>query len=216
MYTEEQQKLFRNIALIAGLVLTFIIISFAWYIMTRVGHVEVNAIVVPSDSKVSYDHGLISNGTNYLRPGKHTVTISRDNFKTSSYDIVVKPDTSEISISTSPSNKEGERYLADNPEENQRYEVVGYSMRKQASDEMIEKYPQVPNLPHRHFSRTSVYTVSYGGADINNTPILVVTNSSTQGRKDALQWIKDNNFDINSIIINYDDYDSPLAKRSQP
>ncbi len=206
-----QQTIIR-ISVVSAVVTALVLIaSFAWYIHNRVGMVRVEAIVVPADARVTYEHGAIRDGVNYIRPGVHTVSIEREGFDSREYAITVTPTTTTITPTTQPVDDVGEQYLRDNPDENVRYETAGAEQLRIASDRLLEQYPNIPDLPHRHFGLASVYRVSYGGSNADGVPILVIENSSTEGRRDALKWLANNGYDINQIIIVYEDYTSPLV-----
>ena len=85
-------KLFVIILAIAAIAFFLI-----WFITDFLKNSELSILFTPSDSKILVNGEQFSNGVHRMYPGKVTIEISRDGFKTKTYDIELKAnETSSI------------------------------------------------------------------------------------------------------------------------
>lgn len=198
------------LSIAAILVVTSLIMIFM-LIYTRTGRKAVTIVAVPSDAAIDSPIGKLSQGERYLPYGEYDLTISREGFKTVKKSVKVDGSTSEVFLSTLPNSKEGEKFLEDNPKENLRYEIVGGSESQRVAEVSQELYPFIKDLPYTNFKDN--FVIHYGvDEQSDKLAFFVIGQSSTNGRKKAIQWLQKNGVDISVTDIRYEEFTSPLKK----
>jgi|GEM_PF-5143198 len=202
----------RQIAVLLILIGVATLVFVVYVLFSRVGKNEVEISVVPIDSIVTIGDQTLQDGTHYLTPGRYNTTTEREGFKTDVRPIEITPETDRIAFAIRPKNKLGEDYLKDNPDEDLRYEAAGGIDSQSEGKARTEAFPVLKKLPF--ISPDKQYAIDYGTTpDLDNGAFVLIGNSSTRGRAEAVAWLKDNSVDISNFDIRYDDYVSPLTDR---
>lgn len=209
MYSSTNSK--RQLIVSAVIVVSILLLAtLIWVILSGAGKITVGFVTMPSDSTITVNGRVVSHNTK-LAPGKYKVTLSREGFKTATRYIEVENKEGEIfGLSLEADSDIGKKYLEDNPDEITVLENIGAIESRQSADTVTAKLPVINKLPR--IDPDNLYAINYGPKD-DGTIFILIGNSATQGRKDAINWLKKEGVDITSTDIRYDDYISPLKNR---
>jgi hypothetical protein len=181
----------------------------AYFIFTlwdhgRLGKVIIN--VAPGDSTVKLNSSkVIGPGAIYLKPGRYTVTASRNGFRDDTEAVTAeKGKTATIYLVPEPMTQAAFQYLQNNP--SAQTEREGLASQKVAATQALlqSKYPIIKYLP----LTTRYYSINYGQSkkSPNDPTALALYISSNPAYRDlALQWIKYKGFDPSKFEIIYQD-----------
>ncbi len=178
--------LFTSIACIA--IFTVFIVLYSIYIRenTSVLYVKTsqnNSLYITTPNHTSQ---LIGDGSGRVRvfSGKYQITsVSDTNCETYKTINIGKKENKTLTIRTADTLKT----------------VVGEAILKQ--------------LPYTDTSGPYTIDIDYSkNSDNNCTSSLVITDSSPQGRMNALHWLRQNGIDPTDVIIEFDDFTNPLQK----
>lgn len=170
------KKEFFIIASVAAIIFFTIIFSTIVLIM-RAGKVKVEIHVAPRNAQLVLNGVEVKNNKKmYLEPGSYHLSAKREHFEDLEIDFQVSKELPYIVAVMTPSDKEGEKYLDDNPAEFRKVEgYIGVLMEKAGALER-EKYPIIKNLPINN----RFYSISYSYPDYqsptgeNGAPVILV------------------------------------------
>jgi len=180
----------------------------------KIGKTEVLFTTIPSDSIITIAGQTGQDKVRYLTPGEYTATIEREGFKSTEEMIVVAEDFIEVGVALFGDSDIATKYYEANPAEFEQLDGIG-GVESQRQSIIIEtNNPIIQDLPYT--GPEELYAVDYGiPADRPDKVYVIIKNSSTSGRADAVQWIKSKGHDISTLDIRYEDYVSPLQDRKK-
>lgn len=204
-------KIFQNrLAIIA---LALVVIMFAVYMVftiqgSRAGQSSVDLQVSPTDATVAVDgHGSDSPGVISLSPGKHTLTISRQNFisQTISVNVTAGQETNQ-SVVLLAANDAGKQFIATNPDEEKQSETVTGQIIQQGSATTSADNPLIALLPYdgANFEIDSGISQAHP-SDPYDVGIYITADTPT-ARAAAVNWIKAQGFNPNAYELIYQTY----------
>lgn len=193
------------------IVVVILVALIGWQVglwVSRLGLVPLTVEAVPHDSTVTINNKQInSNGTTYVKPGSYTIKASRQYFDDASQQIntdSLNGDT--VYLLPNPTQPDGTNWLKQNPDVQQRREVVGGIIDQMNQAALIKKYPVVQQLPAVTDSYKIDYTV--GKNQAVSFQITLLGNSLSDSKQAALDFLTTNKVDPNSVPISYSNIDS--------
>ncbi len=138
------------IAIVAALAVTFV---------TRIGKVELNIVVAPSDSTITLDGEQISAGKIYVTSGDHTLVASHQYFTDDTYAFNTNDiDTSQTIYLLPTPTDEGMNWLLENTNAQLEREAAAGAQNAIEQEALTKSYPIVSKLPYK----TTDYRIDYG------------------------------------------------------
>lgn len=200
----------KKIFFICGAVILLIIIIFLSLLVSRDGETKVIINAVPKDSEVFMNGEAIKNGTYYLRSGKYTFTAKKSGFKDDSQKITVGTETITVGLIPSPDSDEARNYLVNNPNVQAAREAIGGQRANQKGLKLEQQTPLIKSLPYTDI--TGPFSIDYGPSDTRKGgTVIIISNSSPEGRINAIKWIKQQGFDPVDMEMRFDDFTNPLV-----
>lgn len=184
---------------------------------TYTSKVEID--VIPDDATVKLDGAETKERSFALTPGSYRFEASKDGFEPSVQFVEVpEPDTEiEVGLTPNPISKEANEWLEKNPEIQMQREALGGLNAGRSGAERERQTPLLVDLPYDQFGRyegrIGPFSVDYGPTeDRQNGVFILISNSSPNGRKNALEWIQDQGTNPADIELVYDDFNNPLER----
>jgi hypothetical protein len=179
--------------------------------VTRMGETKVVVTVIPETASVTLDEGSIDPGTLYLKPGKYTFKASATGWKTDIQLISVGGKALDVNLIPAPDSPEARTYLRTNPDVQTEREKIGGENFNKNSQAFANKNPIVNLLPYT--DPAGPFSIDYGASESRkNGVFLVISDSSANGRVNALKWIRQQGYDPTNLEITYLDYSNPLLQ----
>lgn len=163
---------------IFAIIVILLIIGHLAFEAYKVGKVEVQVTYAPFSAKVKLDdQTLKNNAKNYIKPGKYTLTVENENFKSVTKDVEITEETTDIYGSLKPSNEAGTKYLNEHIKEFYAVEgVIGARANKEGLTQR-EKWPIIGKLP----IKDPHYTLGYSVPDVDHLVINVYSSVAYRG-----------------------------------
>lgn len=200
----------RKIPYLIGALLALVV--FYWIILsiTRQGETRVTITVVPNDSKIFINNQPAKPGTAYLKPGEYTLKASRSGFKDDVQTIKVGDKPVDTGLIPRPDSDSARKFLEDNPTIQAQREAIGGQRANQKGQQIESKSPIITLLPFTDIA--GPFSIDYGPSpDRKDGVFLIVSDSSPEGRTNALRWIKQQGYDPTELEIRFYDFNSPLT-----
>ena len=195
---------------VIGLLLPVITIGFV-NVASHSGKHAVLIEIAPSVATATLDGKSIRLGKIYVSDGEHHLRVSLNNFNP--VERIINGDTNSVSIALKPSNAAGEKLFSGNEQYQLEREAVG----SQEAEGRAQKSqtPLISLLPVTSLS--GPYKIDYGQSKIRKGgSVIIVSDSSPNGRKNALKWIRSKGFDPAELEIEYADFQNPLLISEAP
>lgn len=197
------------------IIITFII-TFALVIVTilaifipRAGKVAVEIQAVPKNTTITIDGAQVKAGIIYLAPGEYTIKGTAEGYAEDQEYVVVGDEEVLVGILPEPVSEEAQKYISENTDvQADREALAGINANRNGS-QIRTANPIIEKLPY--IDPKSLYAIDYGIT--NETPshfFILIGNSSPEGRANALKWLQQQNVDISTTDIRYDDFVNPL------
>lgn len=163
----------------------------------------------PSSSKVVLDHKSAVGASFYASPGKHTVTVSFSGFADSTQTITTKAGkTTRATILLQPNSGAGRQWLIAHPDEqNKRQAIVGPAF-ESTTQQRIDKLPLIQSLPYIERYFRIDYGPSKQHPNDNTATALYITTYAQPGVQQALDWIRSQGYNPDTLEIIYNDQSS--------
>ena len=195
---------------IRGLVVAILVVATILIatVISRWGKVGVAVYKVPNDATVLIEGIRMDGSTIYLKPGTVSITVQKDGFAQKTFKQTISSNRTDQSIiaSLDPISDAAKQWATDNA---QKYlDIEGIFGEKIATrgEENYTRHPVLESLPYS--SASGPFTIDYWFDD-NNTPYLIVSNSTAPGRRAALKWILNhNNNTLSDMVIRFEDNSS--------
>jgi hypothetical protein len=201
-----QQQTQKLVTIIGAAVVVLVVLAlFVVPFMQHRGKVKVIVQVLPTDSTLFVDNNKTRAGAVYLKPGKHVLKATRQDFGTVTKNIdTAKLDKDPIVMMPKPSSQAALDYLENHPDEQQKREAAA-SNDAAKQQEALQKYPLISSLPYT--AAGFEYQIDYD-AETNSDGNLVVTYyihaSDDEARAEARQWITDQGVKLDGLNIKYE------------
>ncbi len=196
------------------LVFVVMVLVFAGYkiglAISRRGMTPVTIYVAPSDSQVYIDGDESKSGVVYMTPGKYDFSAAREDFKEDKKTKSVGDKPVNVYLLPTPSNAAGAAYIRNNIEVQAEQASVYDKMASEQHDNLSKNSPLLNKLPYTDIE--NYFSIDYGASETRKDNIeLVVSNSTSEGRLNALKWIRQQGYDPTDFEVKFVDFDNPLA-----
>jgi len=213
----DQGRSYNKRNLVIGLVAAVLIVIFLFSLIANSGKTAVTVEVIPNDANLTMNGKTVKPGTLRLSPGEYTVEAAKDGFETDTYTVTVGDENLEVGLIPTPVSDEALAWLNENPEIQLRREELGGQRAAQRGLAFEAETPLLTQLPHNSIlpykGEYGPFSVDYGPSREREFGIfLLISNSSPDGRRNALEWIRDQGYDPTDFEIVYDDFDNPLSE----
>jgi hypothetical protein len=174
------------------------------------GKIRVLIQVAPADSEITINGVRSSSGEKYLKPGEYYIIASRQYFTEDRQHIKVVNTPIEVDLLPEPSTQEAQKYLTLHPDVETSREAIGGKRTNLTGLQLEAGTPIIKQLPYTDI--TGPFTIDYGPSPTRKNGIfLIVSNSSPEGRVNALKWIRQQGYDPTNLEIRFDDFVNPIV-----
>lgn len=198
----------------AVLIVVTILVSVVGYniaiSISRHGKTPVIISVAPSDSQVYVDGEESKTGTVYMTPGEYVFTAVREDFKEDRQNFVVGEKPTSVELLPTANTAAGQSYVRDNVEVQAEIASVYDKKASRQQKSLQVTNPLLSELPYTDIE--GEFSIDYEGSETRkNGTVLVVSNSTSEGRNNALKWIRQQGYDPTNFEIKFVDFDNPLV-----
>lgn len=192
-------------------VVAFAAFAVAWLSASRSGDGDalVTVEVSPKDSKLYLNGKGIRADKMRLKPGEYVFIAQKDGYLEDRFKLNITKDSNELYVGLlpSPESEEAKVWVSDNYAER---ESIGGKAAYDRGDYIRENNPVINDLPY--FSVAGPYKIDYGLSSTSSDahPYLLITYSSPDGRKKALDWLRNKGHDPAFLDIRFSDFNNPL------
>lgn len=182
--------------------------------ISRVGEVKLLVRVVPGDTILSVNEAPVKAGVMYLSPGKYTFKASKQGWKDDVQKVTLKSDgPHDIGLTPIPNSVEASKFLTANPDIQLEREKIGGENFNKNAQAFSEENPITQLLPY--IKSSGPFRIDYGPSKTRKGGVIIIISDSTaNGRVNALKWIRQQGFDPTDYEIVYSDFVSPLGQGS--
>ena len=206
----ENTLLARKVLLIFTLIIVlFLMFKIVLYI-SRIGETKVIVEVAPKDSLVFIDNEPAKAGANYLSPGEYKIVGRKSGFTDAEQKITVGSKSQNVYLLPEANSQQARNYLNNNPDAAKEREQLWDKISYQQGQSTKSKTPIIEYLPYTDIG--GYFAIDFGPSD--NPKIgteLIVSNSTSEGRQNALKWIRQQGFDPTDYYIKFIDFDNPVG-----
>lgn len=177
---------------------------------SRIGKTDVTFEVAPAEAKIVVNGKNLSPGSNYMSPGKYKVFISSPNYKKTEKDIVVSKEAQYVGIILEPANNEMIQKINNDPKIYLLREAIGGQLAGITSSKIRSTTPLINQLPY--IDVNGPFAIDYGRSFLQkNGSAIIISDSSPEGRVNAVKWIRSQGYDPTNLDIHFDDFINPLV-----
>lgn len=172
------------------------------------GKIAVDVLTAPQDAQVSLENGeTIQQGTAYIKPGKHTVTVSKEGFKSYTLELNAVPENyPTIYVGLIPDNAETRKWREKNQAIYNELELRTRERSKKFAVEFNKNNPIIKDLP----VKDPYFTISYKNVDDKNIA-LIISGTSPRYRQYAIEKIYQMGYDPTDYKIEIKKFENPLG-----
>lgn len=201
----------RKIAIIL-ICLIFIGTAFIFLATRNNGKTRIKIEAIPSDSTIYINNNRITKSEVYLKPGKYTFKATKTGFVDDSVTLTITQQNETVSLLPSPNSEAAYNWIKDNPDIQIDREAIGGEMSQRKGEEVARQDPIIKALPYDDL--VGPFSIDYGASKKRpNGIFLDISNSSPQGRENAMKWIKSQGYDVTDLEIVFRDYNQQLFPR---
>lgn len=160
--------------------------------------------VAPSDSVVVLDGKSIRQGTLHLKPGSHTVKVSRSGFAGDSRTVITsKHNTKYLGIALLSNSANTADWYLTHQADRKLAEGISSNNFDASSKQQVTDMPFILKLPF--LGPGLEFKINYGApvAGSNGKPVIYIQADSDAAKQDALTWITHQGFDPSKMYIVY-------------
>jgi hypothetical protein len=206
----QKQTRSKKILFLIGFLFVFFVVYNVSLSFSRSGKTRVDVDVIPGDSKITINDHRSKKGSNYLKPGTYTFKATAEGFEEFTYTIEVKKDPLRVGLVPSPQSEDAKKWLTDNPEIQLQREALGGGNYTQKGTQIESETPLIAQLPYTDID--GPFSINYGYAKNRENGIyLLIGDSSANGRKAALNWLRNQGQDPTNLEIRFGDFTNPLT-----
>jgi hypothetical protein len=204
-------------------VLILLVLVVGYYIIvavSKVGKTETTIDVAPVDASVTISGKKGVVGTNYLSPGKYEIIVKNPNYYEQKQTVVVGKEAKYVGIAMSPSNSETELAIANDSKLYLPREGIGGQLAQIRGSKIRSITPIINLLPYTDVA--GPFSLDYGPSYLNGLGSFIeITDSSPDGRVNALKWIRSQGYNPTNLEIQFNDFQNPILgnqteKESKP
>lgn len=191
----------------------FVLLAIVALILPGIAHhgkIKVALVAVPADSSIYIDGQKSHAGNLYIKPGQHTFLATRALFSDYKTSLNIRS-SQTIDLLPSPDSQAAKDYLVQHPSVQQQREQIGGQQFANSSQSLAQNNPIITQLPYTDVN--GPFTINYGIAGINHV-YLIVSNSSPNGRKAAIEWLVGQGYNPTTGDIHFADFTNPLTGKS--
>lgn len=199
-------------ALVAGLILILLWLSL---IISRIGEVKLTVSAIPSEAEILINQEKIKGKEVYVKPGAYTVSANYEGYEEDSVVVEVGSAPVVVELIPEPESEEARSFLDENPEIQAEREAIGGRRYAKQGQDVRERIPILNSLPVTEI--LGPFSIDYGLSDSRKDGVfLEISDSSPQGRVNALKWLRQNGQDPTDFEIRYSDFTNPLMTTGRP
>jgi len=202
MYQNRTLKL----AIIGGALVVVILVAVSLLISAKrhsMGHLAINT--APTEITFTIDKKRVKNlGAIYVAPGGHKWEATFTNFTSKSGEFNIKKGEEQtLDVFLEPANEAGQNYLASHPDQARRVEGLVGKRYDQLTQKASEQTPLINQLPY--IEAGYEFRVDYGSTTVDGQvkTTIYIESINDQATQDALDWIKEQGADPNTLNIVY-------------
>ncbi len=209
------RKLPRVFMLIFVLIVALLVGLFLAQSLSHRGKIKINLVALPEDSQIQVDGKIKKAGANYLTPGEHKLSATREYFD----EYIDKINTNNLKAGDTiyllpvASSAQAKKWLSDNPEVQAQRVAAGGVQSAQHQDLLTKKYPFLKSLPHEN----SDYRIDYVLSPEDNLGFTINMFGTISGpndyqrykshilasKQEAIKWLESQGVDISKYIVTY-------------
>lgn len=206
---DKQRRLKNAIKTFLGII-AIIFIYFVFIAISRIGETKTTFIVIPENSEIYVNDKRTKGLSIYLSQGKYSVSARSEGYEEDTVEINVVKNAKDVILLPKPVSQEALTFLSNNPEVQSRRESLGGQRADQDGQKLIDKNRLLPKLPYTDI--LGPFSIDYSLTPSTNDKVaLIISDSSPDGRQNALKWIRQQNQDPSEYEIIYQDFVNPLA-----
>lgn len=207
---------YRKIIYVLLVLLALLAIFGLFTAISRFGKTKLTVMSVPEDANITINNQPASVGDNYIKPGKYIVKASKKGFASDEVTVNLAKTPSNAYLIPNPVSAEAKQWFKDNPDEQLKREGVAGKRADQENRVVITNNQIVRLLPVTEVEQ-GPFSLDYGtNPDVKNKVFIEVSDSSPEGRANALHWIRSHGFDPTDLDIRFDDFSNPLIEAPDP
>jgi hypothetical protein len=199
-----------NKKLIVILFLVYVIFIVSLLIsLLQTTKVTINIQSMPSDSKLFIDNIEVKSGNTKIEPGTYTFKATKDGYKDDEYSITIK-EYVDVRLLPKPISQLAIEQYNDEKIQQKREEFGGIRANLIGQD-LKDNNKITSILPVNKFEHLGVkgpFSIDFGYRT-NQQLYLLISNSSPNGRQNALQYLRYNGYNTANYDIEFADYNSP-------
>jgi hypothetical protein len=182
----------------------------------RSGKTRVELIVIPSSVEVAVNNKRVSSRTLYLEPGDYVFKARGEGFKEYTEEVLVENNPLEVGLVPEPITAAARKQTTSNPDIQIQREAIGGENAARKGERLRRETPLLTQLPRMDVGAgdpsAGAYEIHYGPAANRKDGVFIeIVNSSPNGRKSALKWIREQGQDPTDLEIRYTDFSNPLG-----
>lgn len=172
---------------------------------------SVTVDVLPRDARLYINGRASGGGVVKLVPGDYVFTAKKDGFDDAIEKTTISASRTYVALLPAPVSKEALDWAEKNNSERER--LAGNNAVNRGEG-YREANPIISLLPQ--YDIAGPYTIDYGFKDEStDKTYLLIGNSTPEGRKKALQWIRDAGYNPSELDIRFADFTNPTTGGAQ-
>lgn len=191
-------------------VLAIVVIFMVINAFSHVGKGYIKLHAVPEDAQFRVDNKETGSGL-WIKSGVYTFSASKSGYETDSQTITVTPAITDLYFVPKPISDEAKKMINSEKISVKREMYAGLKAAI-VGQSISDTNPFIELLPK--YDIAGPYTIDYG-LDENNKAYYVIGNSTADGRKSALQWIRDAGYNPSELDIRFSDFTNPVTGENQ-
>lgn len=202
------------ILIVSGIVIAVLLGTLIFTQVQKIGKVQIDVVVAPSESTFTIDGQAAQPGINYVAPGKHTLkaTLALFTDAVKNIDTATLPAGQKIYLVPSADSPQAVQWLIDHKQAGIEVQGAGDALTTIKNQTIVQAFPYVTKLPYESIDYRIDYSFNNDQTKIKFIvtllPYMLTSNPGyKQQLKDfqaeALQWFKDNNIDSTKADITY-------------
>lgn len=193
--------------LVFSIILFIVVGAVLWsqQVIQRQGKLPVIIKTVPAQATITVGDTPGRQGTNYITPGTHTLTVSYEGFTEYKQTITISPKTLDQYIGLAPESEEAKQWQQRNRRHYAELERLSFLQAQEYGTEFKEKWPITNVLP----IKDPYFSISYR-LDDRHGIVLTVKGTSPRYRAFALKSLRQKGFDPTDYVVEFENFKNPL------
>lgn len=179
----------------------------------KIGKVAVEIQAYPTNAKITINNEQVRSGTLYLEPGTYTFKATADGYTDEVKQFTLTDTPLFVGLLPEPTSDAAIKYLQDHPQAQADREALGGIIANAEGDVLRDSLPILKELPYT--DTNMLYAIDYGVTkDTPSHVFLVINNSTSEGRKNALKWLTEHKVDTATTDIRFGDFANPIVNEN--